>query len=57
MIGLKKSASKASKGTQPDVKSRMEALDVLEERLDRISDQLNLLWDKVVVGIEEEEVR
>ncbi len=39
-----------------DVKNGMDALDVLDERLDRLLDRLNLLWDRVV-GIEEEPLK
>ena len=34
-----------------DVKAGMDALDVLEERLDRLLDRLNDLWDRAV-GLE-----
>jgi hypothetical protein len=35
----------------------MAALDMLEERLDRIADRLNLLWDQAVVGEKREEAK
>ena len=35
----------------------MAALDMLEERLDRIADRLNLLWDQAVAGETREEVK
>jgi hypothetical protein len=36
-----------------DVEKGMDALDVLEERLDRLLDRLNALWDRAV-GLEAE---
>ena len=43
----------ATSGRLINVKTGMDALDVLEERLDRIADRLNALWDRVV-GVDDE---
>ena len=40
-----------------DLHEAMEALDILEERLDRIADRLNALWDRAVQGEETREKR
>jgi len=40
-----------------DLHEAMEALDILEERLDRIADRLNALWDRAVQGQEPGETR
>jgi len=50
MIARKKSEPSAQ---LIGVKNGMDALDVLDERLDRLLDRLNDLWDRVV-GLEPE---